>query len=375
MAKGGKHDSLLVEPPVLLYQEESVPVKGIGCVAIKDIKKGNLVLREVPQLLQADEEIIRDPNTSTMQKFLQIADGVMKSFLGMSREDQESYMKLHNNYDSKSWSAGMMLDYSFVMQATGQMTFPNISKDKAFKVWAIYKTNAFDNGVCLKMSRFNHSCRPNAQWFWNDDTSSQDLRALRKIRQGEEITLSYIPNMVSWAARRAKLKGSFNFDCSCEACDVTEAQIKEEAESFAAFGKEMARVGFLQIKTAANFSDPDLQNVLRREKAATLKRVYNLAKKMKTLSRRRILEEIVLRGLESNCEGLLGELYSKNRKDVKAAWMNEAKKFAVVGLDISKTLNGEEHTETKGWKERVADPIKFYLKKNNVIVKHVSKQL
>ena len=107
MAKGGKHDSLLVEPPVLLYQEESVPVKGIGCVAIKDIKKGNLVLREVPQLFQADEEIIRDPNTSTMQKFLQIADGVMKSFLGMSREDQESYMKLHNNYDCKSWSAGM----------------------------------------------------------------------------------------------------------------------------------------------------------------------------------------------------------------------------------------------------------------------------
>ena len=56
-------------------------------------------------------------------------------------------MKLHNNYDSKSWSAGMMLDYSFVMQATGQMTFPNISKDKAFKVWAIYKTNASEKGA------------------------------------------------------------------------------------------------------------------------------------------------------------------------------------------------------------------------------------
>ena len=165
-----------------------------------------------------------------------------------------------------------------------------------------------------------------------------------------------------WAASRATLKAYFNFDCSCEACDVTEVQIQEEAESIAAFEEEVARAGNLQTKgkTEANFSDYDLQNVLRREKSAVLilKRVYNLAKNIKTMGRRKILEEIVLQGLESNCEeGLLGELYSKNRQDVKSAWMNNAKMFAIVGLDISKTLNGKDHTDIKGWKERVADPI------------------
>ena len=35
----------------LLYQEEDVLGKGIGCIAIKHIKKGTLVIREVLQLL------------------------------------------------------------------------------------------------------------------------------------------------------------------------------------------------------------------------------------------------------------------------------------------------------------------------------------
>ena len=48
--------------------------------------------------------------------------------------------------------------------------------------------------------------------------------------------------------------------------------------------------------------------------------------------------------------------------------MNYSNKFALVGLDIFKTLNGKEYIDSKDWKERVADPIKFYLKENNVIV-------
>ena len=34
----------------LLFKEENVPGKGVGCVAMKNIKKGTLLLRESPQL-------------------------------------------------------------------------------------------------------------------------------------------------------------------------------------------------------------------------------------------------------------------------------------------------------------------------------------
>ena len=48
--------------------------------------------------------------------------------------------------------------------------------------------------------------------------------------------------------------------------------------------------------------------------------------------------------------------------------MKDAKTFAAIGLDLVKTLNGEDHSNVQTWKERVADPIKFYLKENNVVV-------
>ena len=100
------------------------------------------------------------------------------------------------------------------------MVFSNISKEKALKVWGIYKTNTFTYGVYLKMSRFNHSCRPNAQYFWNVDTNTRDVRALRKIKRGEEITLCYFPSMIgSREERQTQLKDTFNFDCNCEVLD------------------------------------------------------------------------------------------------------------------------------------------------------------
>ena len=60
------------------------------------------------------------------------------------------------------------------------------------RVFKIYSNNAFSNGVFLKMSRFNHACKPNAEAFWNEDVGINDLIAIRSIQQGEEITISYL---------------------------------------------------------------------------------------------------------------------------------------------------------------------------------------
>ena len=37
------------------------------------------------------------------------------------------------------------------------------------RVFKIYSNNVFGNGVFLKMSRFNHACKPNAEAFWNEE--------------------------------------------------------------------------------------------------------------------------------------------------------------------------------------------------------------
>ena len=130
------------------------------------------------------------------------------------------------------------------MSQTNGMVFPNISKEKAMKVWGIYKTNTFTHGVFLKMSRFNHSCHPNGEMTCHMNYT-QEVRALRNIKQGEEVTICYINDESSlWSReeRQAELKNVYNFDCNCEGCDAAEEQIQLENESIAAFRQELASV-------------------------------------------------------------------------------------------------------------------------------------
>ena len=151
-----------------LYKVEKVAGKGVGCIAMKVIKKGSLVLREAPQMLYPDVSI------RTFDESFQYIEVVIKAFLEMSEVDQESYLNLHNKFDADetTWSVGMAQQFTAVLHSTNQMKFLSISQEKAFKVLSIKDTNGFHNGVCLKMSRFNHSCRPNAQYFWNVDTNT-----------------------------------------------------------------------------------------------------------------------------------------------------------------------------------------------------------
>ena len=153
----------------VLFREEIIPGKGIGCIAIQDIAKGSLVLRELPLLFLSEQ---------------MTNHAVIQSFIRMSRDDQERYTGLHNIFevDSDNWSEGMKNEYRAAMLATNGMTFSEISVDRAFKAWGIFKTNTFSDGVYLKMSRVNHSCQPNAEIFKNQDTNNTtDLRALRTI--------------------------------------------------------------------------------------------------------------------------------------------------------------------------------------------------
>lgn len=364
MACGGDQVSLLAEKletvstsECELYKEAKVSGKGVGCIATKAIKKGDLVLKEAPQLFF--------PNVSvtTFEECLV----VVKTFMEMSKEDQERYLDLHNKYDDDetTWSVGMKQRFTAILQATNQMTFPNISQEKAFRVVAIMDTNEFQNGVCLKMSRFNHSCRPNAQYFWNVDTNTRDVRALRKIKQGEEITLSYIHTMIgSREERRTKLKDGFNFDCSCEACDLTEAEIQREIESIDEYKEEKQKKEELQDQINLA-SDGKIAQAIMKLELTSLKNMYRMAKEIKTMSRRNLLQDVVEEAFDVSAQGAASAEHSRNMKVEKAAWLKDAKMFADIGLEFAKTLNGEDHSMTREWKARSDDPIKFFLKENN----------
>ena len=145
--------------------------------------------------------------------------------------------------DCDNWSYEMKEEYKEALPKLALANFSEISMAGAFDVWGIYKTNTFTDGVYLQMSRVNHSCRPNAE-ISDSDSNTADLRALRKIKEGDEITICYIDDDKSqWTReeRRGDLKSVYNFDCACEGCDMTEEEIQEEAENVSAFKEQLGK--------------------------------------------------------------------------------------------------------------------------------------
>ena len=99
--------------------------------------------------------------------FLQVR-GVLEAFLQMPDDLQEEYLQLANKYDEppSQWS-----EYSRQLLAVKEeevQTFglTALSEETANRVWQIQETNSFQNGVFLKIARFNHSCCPNAEFSW-----------------------------------------------------------------------------------------------------------------------------------------------------------------------------------------------------------------
>ena len=65
-------------------------------------------------------------------------------------------------------------------------------------------------------------------------------------------------------------------------------------------------------------------------------------------------------GFDACCLCVVGEFNQGD--DQEETWIEEAKWFAKVGLEIAKTLYGQDFRETLKWEERYADPIGFFLK-------------
>lgn len=98
----------------------------------------------------------------------------------------------------------------------------------------ILDTNSFnvnlfgDNGfsptsysiLIPEVARLNHNCRPNAAYHFNANTLTQTVLALRSIPPGEELTISYIPQLQPRTERQALLHKSWGFHCDCSLCSA-----------------------------------------------------------------------------------------------------------------------------------------------------------
>ena len=87
-----------------------------------------------------------------------------------------------------------------------------------FDIISLNETRAesIGSGLYMRAAVINHSCQPNAAAIYLGTTFV--LKAIQKIRVGDEITISYVDLEMDRFRRQNWLKKTFYFDCQCIKC-------------------------------------------------------------------------------------------------------------------------------------------------------------
>lgn len=277
------------------YTVQSVPGKGKGVVARFNIAKGTRILCEKP--------LFTSPNLSPISL---MENNVMTQLKSLPKSEQRMFLSLHNNFPSKH-------------------TFSGIFRTNALPCGADSVIGGVYPTICL----INHSCLPNAHNSWNDDTKCETIHAVRYIKAGEEITISYEKGGPS-DSRRTYLKDAFGFDCNCRLCSLPLPKLR------------ISDARRLQIQQLDNtIGDPE--------------RVMN--KPHDSLADCQHLLQLVEEEYDGSGSPLIARLYyDAFQVSITHGDQARANMFAKRGYDSRITCEGEDSPETQKMKNLMANP-------------------
>ncbi|KAI0851990.1 SET domain-containing protein [Daldinia vernicosa] len=192
--------------------------KGMGCFASRDIKAGERVLVERCALWEVDHSDVYDRTNSLLESYLQL-----------SETDKAKIRDLHSETNPVvRFRNQAAFEHSGHLITAAQL-------DECVTVRLVHAANCFEiessktapdgtrtpsrTGVFIKASRFNHSCDPNCWYTTTSWTGHFICTPMRPIKEGEEITISYIPNQATREKRQAQLLRCWGFICQCNRCE------------------------------------------------------------------------------------------------------------------------------------------------------------
>jgi len=196
----------------------TVPGRGLGVRAMRDIRSGETILTEKPimSIVEQDERLMQDPEYSRL--FLKLVmlgreGGADEEIEECSVEVSKRIAKIVFPTLTKSQQARWMALHD-----------ANAATEDAKTPTGIFQTNAISSAGAVfifgLLSRINHSCMPNV---YKDMAQSGDeivIKALFEPRRGDELLISYTPGdmMKSTHERREVLQRRYKFACNCERC-------------------------------------------------------------------------------------------------------------------------------------------------------------
>ena len=314
-----------------LYKVVKIEGKDLGCVAIKDIKKGTLILQEEPQCFAN----ATGPSKIDLKSLLD-------SYESMSPGDQKEFINLHNRFEK-------LEDLELTVKQKEWMSKNSICPENILKIYGVYRTNSFENGVALNFARFNHSCCSNAEAMWNEEENSSEIRAVSKIKMGEEVTLTY--NWKQLAMKDVKTRQDnlwYNWGFKC-CCDVCQEEIKSEDKTYKIYEKLQEEIkSCLKKQSVIKDKVERLENI--KKEVFCHKQLYKLAKDKKA-SRMFIVNEILDDGFNAAAQGYITAQCSY-KIDYLNAFKKDCELFAVAGEQLSKVLGSTLSMTYAEWNRR-----------------------
>ena len=314
-----------------LYKVVKIEGKDFGCVAIKDIKKGTLILQEEPQCFAN----ATGPSKIDLKSLLD-------SYQSMSPGDQKEFINLHNRFEK-------LEDLELTIKQKEWMSKNSICPENILKIYGVYRTNSFENGVALNFARFNHSCCSNAEAMWNEEENSSEIRAVSKMKMGEEVTLTY--NWKQLAMKDVKTRQDnlwYNWGFKC-CCDVCQEEIKSEDKTYKIYEKLQEEIkSCLKKQSVIKDKVERLENI--KKEVFCHKQLYKLAKDKKA-SRMFIVNEILDDGFNAAAQGYITAQCSY-KIDYLNAFKKDCELFAVAGEQLSKVLGSTLSMTYAEWNRR-----------------------
>ncbi|KAI1776268.1 SET domain-containing protein [Hypoxylon cercidicola] len=188
------------------YREEEFEGKGIGLVATRTIRMGELIMARTPGIM-VNEKAIQVLGRKAISELL------VRAVNDLPKHHRETLLNLSSH--SSAADAG----------------------DLIFK---ILQTNSFRTGyhdgvnpfysLFAEVSRANHACRPTCAYYFDHTDFFQKVLAVRDITAGEELSIAYYDPLQTHSTRQEKLKKEWGFQCSCERCSANASTIAESDE-------------------------------------------------------------------------------------------------------------------------------------------------
>lgn len=147
-------------------------------------------------------------------------------------------------YEKQTWSIFKFHDNIVAPIRILKILGVDVFKDMRFDSWALQthilriENNMINNreggvvssAICPLFCMFNHDCDPSAKWSAYHQGGPVSVVAERDIKEGEEISVSYIIDTPLERDRRPKLTAQIGSMCGCARCyNERRAALEEEA--------------------------------------------------------------------------------------------------------------------------------------------------